>query len=123
MLDLLDKLDSEYKWIKNLGGWTKKEDPRALSLTATISNLQSQSSSIKSQYGFLQALITKNMLNNSLLAPTASRTETKLPPKQSNDPETTVRLTWKWCDKCFGGSWNCTKIISEHVPGVGKCNQ
>ncbi len=49
----------------------------------------------------------------------------KPPPKQPDDPEITTfqDLTWKWCDKCFGGSWNRTHITSEHVPGIGKRNR
>ncbi len=125
MLELLDKLDAQYNRINNLSCWIKKGDPQVLSLTATISNLQSQLSFIKNKYGSLQALIAKTTSTNP---PTPSPTQTKLqkpPPKQPDAPEiiTFQDLVWKWCDKCFGGSWNCTHITSEHVPRIGKCNR
>jgi hypothetical protein len=47
MLELLDKLDGEYNRINNLGRWIKREDPQVLALTATISSLQSQLSTLK----------------------------------------------------------------------------
>ncbi len=113
--------------INNLGCWIKKEDPQVLALTATISNLKSELSSIKTQYGSLHALLAKNASNTPLLTPTPSPTTTKLqkpPPKHPTDPEiiTFQVLTWKWCNKCFGGLWNHTHVTSEHVPGIGKRN-
>jgi hypothetical protein len=33
MLELLDKFDSEYSWINNLGRWVKCENPKILALT------------------------------------------------------------------------------------------
>jgi hypothetical protein len=108
MLELLDKLDAEYNRMNNLGCWIKKEDPQVLALTSTISNLQSQLSSIKTQYASLQALFAKTKS-----PPTPLPTQTKLqkpPPKQPDESEITTfqGLVWKWCDKCFGGSWNRT---------------
>jgi hypothetical protein len=127
MLQLLDKLDLEYTRINNLGCWIKKEDPQVLALTATISNLKSELSSIKHQYSSLHALVAKNTSTTPLLETTPSSTHTQLqkpPPKQPSDPEivTFQNVVWKWCDKCFGGSWNRTHVTSEHVPGVGKRN-
>jgi len=40
MLDLLDKLDTEYNRINNLGCWTCKDDPQTLTLTASLQTLQ-----------------------------------------------------------------------------------
>jgi hypothetical protein len=49
----------------------------------------------------------------------------KPPPKTSGEPEIIEYqgFTWKCCDKCFNGTWNCTHITSEHVAGIGKCNR
>jgi len=59
MLELLDKLDGEYNRINNLGRWVKREDPQVLALTATISTLQSQLSTLKGQYLQENLLIPK----------------------------------------------------------------
>jgi hypothetical protein len=128
MLQLLDKLDLEYTRINNLGCWIKKEDPQVLALTATISNLKSELSSIKHQYGSLHALLAKSTSATPLQASPPLPTQTKLqklPPKQPTDPDivTFQNIIWKWCDKCFGSSWNRTHITSEHVPGIGKRNR
>jgi hypothetical protein len=123
MLELLDKLDAEYNRINNLGRWTKREDPQVLALTATISTLQSQLSTLKGQYGSLQALIAKTISSTNANTPTPTVTKLqKPPPKHPNDPEIIEfkGYTWKWCDKCFDGTWNRTHVTSEHVAGVGK---
>jgi hypothetical protein len=123
MLELLDKIDAEYNRIDNLGHWIKKEDPQVLALIATISNLQSQLPTIKNQYGSLQALLAKT---KSPTTPSPTQTKLQKPlPKRPDEPEITTfqDLVWKWCDKCFSGSWNRIHITSKHVPGVGKCNQ
>jgi hypothetical protein len=89
MLELLDKLDGEYNRINNLGRWIKREDPQVLALTATISNLQSQLSTLKGQYGSLQALVARSTLP-SPPAPTPTPIIGKLqkpPPKQNSEPE------------------------------------
>jgi len=120
MLQLLDKFDMEYKQLETLGRWERKKDPEILALTATISNLQAQLSNLKTQ----QAMIAKtsnpnpNPTNNG---PPSTRLQ-KPPPKQAGAPETTEfqGFTWKWCDKCFNGSWNRTHVTSEHVAGIGK---
>jgi hypothetical protein len=122
MLDLLDQLDLEYTRISNLGRWIKKEDSQVLALTATIASLQSKLSSLQGQYSSLHALFAQ-----SILTPTP-KTQDKLqkpPPRKPSDPEITTfnGLVWKWCDKCFNGSWNHTHITSEHVAGVGKRNR
>jgi hypothetical protein len=87
MLELLDKIDGEYNRINNLGHWIKHEDPQVLALTATISTLQSQLSTLKGQYGSLQALVAKTMLPGP--TPTMTPTGTKLqkpPPKLPDAP-------------------------------------
>jgi hypothetical protein len=125
LLELLDKLDAEYNRINNLGRWIKKEDPQVLALTTTFSNLQSQLSTIKGQYGSLQALIAKSTTPTPITPlPTTVKLQ-KPPPKQSSDPEITTfqDIVCKWCDKFFGGSWNRTHISSEHVSGIGKRNR
>ncbi len=50
---------------------------------------------------------------------------TKPPTKKANEPEITEfeGRTWKWCDKCFRGSWNRTHITEEHQPGKGRKNK
>lgn len=126
MLELLDKLDGEYNRINNLGRWVKREDPQVLALTATISTLQSQLSTLKGQYGSLQALVAKTPSPTG--PPTPAPTITKLqkpPPRKPTDPEIIEfqGLTWKWCDKCFNGTWNRTHITNEHVAGIGKRNR
>jgi hypothetical protein len=124
MLELLDKLDAEYNRINNLGRWIKKEDPHVLALTTTISNLQSQLYTLKGQYGSLKAFIAKSTLPPPTPTPTATKLQ-KPPPRQPGKPEIInfKGYTWKWCDKCFGGTWNRTHITSEHVAGVGKRNR
>ncbi len=127
MLELLDKLDGEYNLINNLGRWIKKEDPQVLALTATISILQSQLSTLKGQYGSLQALVARATLPGPptpIPNPNTSKLQ-KPPPKQDGEPEITEfqGLTWKWCDKCFNGTWNRTHVTSEHVAGISKRNR
>jgi hypothetical protein len=123
MLQLLDKLDSEYKHIHILGRWERKQDPEILALTATISSLKSELSTFKSNYA---VLAKANNSNN----PTQGSTNPNLclekpPPRQSGTPEIIdfKGLTWKWCDKCFNGSWNRTHITAEHQVGIGKRNR
>jgi hypothetical protein len=90
MLELLDKLNAEYNRINNLGRWIKKEDPQVLALTATISNLQSQLSTIKGQYGSLQALIAKSTTTTPTPPlPTSTKLQ-KPPPKQLDALEITT---------------------------------
>jgi hypothetical protein len=105
MLELLDKLDGEYNRINNLGCWIKHVDPQVLALTATISNLQSQLSTLKGQYSSLQAFIAKSTLPPPTPTPTAIKLQ-KPPPKQPGEPEIIdfKGYTWKWCDKCFDGT-------------------
>jgi hypothetical protein len=74
MLELLEKLDTELNCINNLGWWVKKDDSQLLALTSTISTLQSQISSLKSQYKLLHALIA----NPTLQQPTPSPAKDKL---------------------------------------------
>jgi hypothetical protein len=121
MLELLDKLDGEYNRIYNLGRWTKRIDPQVLALTATISSLQSQLSTLKGQYGSLQAFVAKSTLPPSTPTPTATKLQ-KPPPRKPGEPEIIdfKGYTWKWCDKCFDGTWNRTHVTSEHVVGAGK---
>jgi hypothetical protein len=76
---------------------------------------------VTKQYGSLQALLAKSV-------PTPPDKSTKLqkpPPRQDNEPEVIEfkGYTWKWCDKCFNGTWNRTHVNAEHVAGVGKCNK
>jgi hypothetical protein len=123
MLKLLDKLHGEYKRINNLGRWTKCNDPQILALTSTISTLQLQLTTLKGQYGALQAFDSKAKLTS-----TSDASSTKLqkpPPKQAGDPEITEYkgFTWKWCDKCFNGTWNRTHVTAEHQAGVRKRNR
>lgn len=73
-LELLDKLDAEYNHINNLRRWVNKEDPQILALTATISNLQSQLSHLKGQYGTLQSYTAKTKVPT----PPTPETMTKL---------------------------------------------
>jgi hypothetical protein len=125
MIELLDKLDGEYNRINNLGHWTKLEDPQVLALMVTISTLQSQLSTVKGQYGSLQALVAKTLSPKG--ANTPNPTVTKLqkpPPRQPSELEIIEfqGYTWKWCDKHFNGTWNGTHVTSEHVTGVGKRN-
>jgi hypothetical protein len=79
---------------------------------ANFANLQKGSSSLKA------LLATKD------LKPTPYGT--KKPPKwQEGHPEVTKLdgTTWKWCAKCFNGSWNKTHVTSEQVRGHGKQQQ
>jgi len=122
MLQLLDKLDIEYKRIHTLGRWEKKQNSELLALTATISALQLELSTMKSNY----AMLAKT--NNNSNQQTGGTPQLKLekpPPRQSGAPEILEfkGLTWKWCDKCFGGSWNRTHITAEHQQGIGKRNR
>jgi hypothetical protein len=86
MLELLDKLDGEYNHINNYA--------QILALTSTISSLQTQLTTLKGQYGTLQAFVSKGKL------PTPPDSSTKLqkpPPKMAGDPEITKYkgFTWK----------------------------
>jgi hypothetical protein len=122
MLQLLDKLDCKYKRIQILGRWERKKDPEILALTATISSLKAELSSFKHNYAQL-AKTTSDIkpppTNNPNL-----RLE-KLPQRQPGTPEIVEfkGFTWKWCDKCFNGSWNRTHITAEHQVGIGKRNR
>jgi hypothetical protein len=126
MLDLLDKLDTEYNRINNLGRWTKKEDSQLLALTASLQDLQNKFSSLQGRYSSLQALVATK--DSSTTTPTPTPTPL-LPPKlnkppahKEGEPEIVEfeNRTWKWCDKCFGGSWNRTHVTNEHQPGKGR---
>jgi hypothetical protein len=119
-----DQLDTEYNRINNLGRWVKKDDSQVLALTSMISTLQSQLSSLTTQYKSLHALIA----NPTLQQPTPSPIKDKLqkpPPRKPDGPEITEfnGLVWKWCDKCFNGCWNRTHVTAEHVVGIGKRNR
>jgi len=122
MLQLLDKLDCEYKRIQILGRWERKKDPEILALTATISSLKTELSSFKHNYAQL-AKTTSDIkpppTNNPNL-----RLETP-PQHQPGTPEIVKfkGFTWKWCDKCFNGSWNRTHVTAEHQVGIGKRNR
>lgn len=62
-----------------------------LDLTASISNLQSQQSTLKGQYGSLQALVGQTTLPGPL-TPTLNPNATKLqkpPPRQFDEPKIT----------------------------------
>jgi hypothetical protein len=123
MLELLELLDTEYNRINNLGHWIKKEDSQVLALNVTISNLQSQLSSLMSRYNSLHALVTQSSIPPP---PTPGKEKLQKPPaKKPDDPEITTYngFVWKWCDKCFNGCWNRTHVTSEHVAGIGKRNR
>ena len=88
--------------------------------------MQSQLSTLKRQYGSLQALVAKTSSSTGSTTPVPTITKLqKPPPRQPNDPEIIEfqGLTWKWCDKCFNGTWNRTHITTEHVAGIGKRNR
>jgi hypothetical protein len=123
MLQLLDKLDIEYKPIHTLGRWERKQTSEILALTATISALQSELSSIKSNYAMLAKANSSTTPQNNTGNPQLKLE--KPPTRQPGTPEITEfkGLTWKWCDKCFGGSWNRTHVTAEHQPGIGKRNR
>ncbi len=78
MLELLDQLDIEYKCLTGLGRWAKKEDTQVLALTATISSLQSQLSSLTTKYCSLQALIAQP--SPSPTPPAKEKLQTPPPP-------------------------------------------
>jgi len=121
LLDLLDKLDLEYNRLQNLGRWTKKEDSQLLALMSSFESLQTKFSSLQTKYSSLQAQIASKISDNVLPPPSKPKLN-KPPIKKPSDPEITEfeGYTWKWCDKCFGGSWNRTHITKEHQPGKGK---
>jgi hypothetical protein len=123
MLQLLDKLDIEYKRIHTLGRWEKQKDPELLALTATISALQAELSSVKTNYAMLSKATNLNQPNPT--PPTPQLKIEKPPPRQSGTPEIVEfkGFTWKWCDKCFNGSWNRTHVTADHQPGIGKRNR
>lgn len=116
MLDLSDQLDTEYNRINNLGHWVRKENNQILALTASLQNMQSKLSSLQTQY---DALITSK---DTPLPPTPNPIKlNKPPPHKQGKPEVIEfkNRTWKWCDKCFGGSWKQTHITEEHQLGNG----
>lgn len=71
---------------------------------------------LKTQY---QALVAK-----SKLPPPQQERLQKPATHKIGEPEVTEfqGRAWKWCNKCFGGSWNHTHITEEHVAGKGKQN-
>ena len=77
--------------------------------------------SITKQFGALQALVTKN----TPTTPDKSLNLQKPSPRKDGDPEIIDYrgYTWKWCDKCFNGTWSCAHVTVDHVPGVGKKNK
>jgi hypothetical protein len=87
MLLLLDKLDLEYNRINNLGCWIKLKDPQGLPLTMNLNILQSQFSTIKTQYSALMAKTSQ---------PPPERLQ-KPPAHKPGDPEVTEfqGCTWK----------------------------
>jgi hypothetical protein len=90
-----------------------------LALMSSFETLQDKFSSLQSKYSALQAHITKKSSDT----PSPPKQKLNKPPsKKPDDPEVTEfeGYTWKWCDKCIWGSWNCTHITEEHQPGKGK---
>ncbi len=85
-----------------------------------MNTLQSRFSSLQTQYMTLQALVAKTS-TTPLPQPQHEKLQ-KPPPRKDGEPEIIEfqGRTWKWCEKCFGGSWNRTHVSAEHVPGKGK---
>jgi hypothetical protein len=54
--------------------------------------------------------------------PTTSGKLNKPPARKEGEPEIIEfeNRTWKWCDKCFGGTWNRTHVTADHQPGLGR---
>jgi hypothetical protein len=71
----------------------------------------------------LQALIAKTSTTPLPQQPQHEKLQ-KPPSRKDGEPEIVEfqGCTWKWCDKCFGGSWNRTHVSAEHVPAKGKWN-
>jgi hypothetical protein len=115
MLELLDQFDVEYTRLANLGRWVKKEDNTMLALLSSLQTLQSKFTALHSDYIALQAQNQNNTKNNR-------QKLNKPPPKKENDPEVIEfeGFQWKWCNKCFNGSWNRTHVTAEHQPGKGR---
>ncbi len=115
MLELLDQFDVEYTRLANLGHWVKKEDNTMLALLSSLQSLQSKFTALHSDYIALQAQNQNNTKNNR-------QKLNKPPPKKENDPEVIEfeGFQWKWCNKCFNGSWNRTHVTAEHQPGKGR---
>ncbi len=123
LLDILDQFDVEYTRLQNLGRWVKKENTQMLALLSSFQTLQSQFASLQSDYTALQAQ-TQNLArnnNNNNNNPNRQKLN-KPPPKKPTDPETIEfeGYLWKWCEKCFYGSWNRTHITAEYQPGKGR---
>lgn len=114
MVDLRDQLDTEYNRINNLGLWVKKDNNQILALTASLHHMKSQLSSLRTRYAAFMASKDPPMPNPTKL--------NKPPPNKPGGPEIIdfKNRTWKWCGKCFGGSWNRTHITEEHQPGKGR---
>ena len=122
LLDILDQFDVEYTRLQNLGRWVKKENTQMLALLSSFQALQSQFASLQSNYTALQAQ-TQNLAKNSNNNNNNNHQKlNKPPPKKPTDPETIEfeGYLWKWCEKCFNGSWNRTHVTAEHQPGKGK---
>jgi len=91
-----------------------------LALLSSFQSLQYKFASIQSEYVALQAQsqnASKNNNNNNNCIKL-----NKPPPWKENEPEIVdfEGYQWKWCEKCFGGSWNRTHITTEHQPGKGR---
>jgi hypothetical protein len=122
MLELLDHFDVEYTRLDNLGRWTKKEDSTMLALLSSFQSLQSKFAALQSEYVALQAQSQNSSKDNNNNSNINRIKLNKPPPRKENEPEIVdfEGYQWKWCEKCFGGSWNRTHITSEYQPGKGR---
>jgi hypothetical protein len=123
MLDLLDKLDYEYNRLSNLGRWIKKDDNRILALITSLNDMKTKYNTLQGNYSSLQALVASTSPNTPIQP--QAQLQGKIPkpsPRKEGEPEVQEYegRIWKWCNKCIGGTWNRTRVTSEHQPGKGK---
>jgi hypothetical protein len=123
MLDLLDRLDSEYARINALGRWEKGKNAEILALTAQISTLQKKISSMNKPSS---TDIKKSEGGGTKIDPKKPDESKRQSNKPPNPPKPGGKeiiefkgKTWKFCAKCFsskGGTWNQTHVTADHKP-------
>jgi hypothetical protein len=77
ILELLDKLDSEFNRINNFGRWTRKDSPQILALTFMIQNLQSQLSEFQNSMVFTSCCYQKHSYNSRQIPKTTKTTSSQ----------------------------------------------
>jgi hypothetical protein len=112
LLQLLAKVNSEYKHLQQLGQWKTKNK------TSDLLGLQAKFDTLQLQFQTLMAKHTK--LKNDKPPPTSGK---PTGPPKPEEKETCIvdGTTWYYCSTCYSGCrWNRTHKTAEHKRGAGK---